>query len=109
MATIIKKGTNASAFVLSNGKTITLYPDILCVLKDDDFGLLMKEYGSFITPRIYNEKSNINGCFMINSDKSDEYLKDMSNEVGSVEDGSAHLNENELKNNSYKNNKKNHK
>ena len=88
MAAIIKKGTNASCFRLSTGKVLTFEPDILRVLNDDEFEQLMKEYGSFIKPRIITE-SKPNGCFIV-SDKN-SYSADMNKEVGKVEDNSSRV------------------
>ena len=88
MAAIIKKGTNASCFRLSTGKVLTFEPDILRVLNDDEFEQLMKEYGSFIKPRIITE-SKPNGCFIV-SDKN-SYSSDMNKEVGKVEDNSSRV------------------
>lgn len=88
MATIVKKGTNPSAFKLKNGKTILLQVGgILNVIPDEDFDALMKEYGSFITPRIISDKNPM-GCFIV-SDKRED-AKDMSNEIGDeIKDNSA--------------------
>ena len=88
MATIVKKGTNPSALKLRNGKTIMLQVGgILNVIPDEDFDDLMKEYGSFITPRIISDKNPM-GCFIV-SDKR-EVAKDMSNEIGEeIKDNSA--------------------
>ena len=88
MATIIKKGTNASCFRLSTGKVLTFEPDILRVLNDDEFEQLMKEYGSFIRPRIITE-SKPSGCFIVSTKNS--YGADMNKEVGKVEDNSSRV------------------
>lgn len=88
MAAIIKKGTNASCFRLSTGKVLTFEPDILRVLNDDEFEQLMKEYGSFIRPRIITE-SKPNGCFIVSTKNS--YGADMNKEVGEVEDNSSRV------------------
>ena len=48
----------------------------------------MKEYGSFIKPRIITE-SKPNGCFIV-SDKN-SYSADMNKEVGEVEDNSSRI------------------
>lgn len=88
MAAIIKKGTNASCFRLSNGKVLTFEPDILKVLNDDEFEMLMNEYGYFIKPRTITE-SKPNGCFIV-SDRS-SYSADMNKEVGEVEDKSSRV------------------
>lgn len=91
MATIIKKGTNPSSFRLSTGKVITLQVgagggQFLNIISDNDFELLMKEYGGFINPRILSDK-NPGGCFIISENRS--YAADMSKEVGEIKDGSA--------------------
>lgn len=88
MSSIIKKGTNASSFRLSDQRLITLEPDVLVVLKEDLFNQLMKEYGSFITPRIITE-SNPNGCFIVN--RKVGYAVDMNKEVGDIKDNSAQI------------------
>lgn len=88
MSSIIKKGTNASSFRLSDKKLITLEPDVLVVLKEDVFNQLMKEYGSFINPRIITE-SNPNGCFIVN--RKADYVQDMNKEVGEIKDNSAQI------------------
>lgn len=86
MTTIVKKGTNANCFRLKNGKLITLEPDVLVILTDTEFEMLMAEYGSFIKPRIITE-ANPNGCFLVN--RKSNYVADMSKEVGEVKDGSS--------------------
>ena len=87
MATIIKKGTNAICFKLSDNKTtIMLEPDVLVVLDDKDFDTLMHEYGSFIKPRIITE-SNPGGCFIVNFKK--ENATAQNKEVGEVQDNSS--------------------
>ena len=88
MSSIIKKGTNASAFRLKDGKLITLEPDVLVVLKEDIFEELMREYGSFITPRIITE-ANPNGCFIVN--RKSDFALDMNKEVGKIKDNSAQI------------------
>lgn len=93
MPTIVKKGTNPSAFRLSNGKVITLQVgagggQFLNVIQDCDFELLMKEYSSFILPRVITDK-NPHGCFIIHDSSS--YVRDMSQEVGEIKDGSAQI------------------
>lgn len=93
MATIIKKGTNPSSFLLKNRKVITLKPDILTVVKEDDFEDLMREYGNFIEPRIISDK-NPSGCFIISqkgNSADNAYASDMSKEVGKVKDASARI------------------
>lgn len=86
MASIIKKGTCASCFRLSDGKLITLRPDEIVIIKDSDFEELMKEYGSFITPRILTDK-NPSGCFIVSTKVINAQAQ--NKEVGEVKDGSA--------------------
>ena len=88
MATIVKKGTNPSAFKLKSGKTVVLeVGGMLNIIPDDVYDELMKEYGSFITPRIVSDK-NPCGCFIISEKR--EVAKDMSNEIGDeIKDNSA--------------------
>ena len=86
MATIIKKGTSASCFKLSDDTTIMLIPDVLTVLDDKVFDKLMMEYGSFIKPRIITE-SNPSGCFIVSFKK--ENAKAQNKEVGEVKDNSS--------------------
>lgn len=86
MATIIKKGTCASCFKLTSGKMIMLRPDEIVVLKDGEYEELMKEYGSFITPRILTDKNPM-GCFIVSTKSA--VAKDQNKEVGKVVDGSA--------------------
>lgn len=86
MATIIKKGTCASCFRLKSGRMIMLQPDVIVTLKDAEYEELMKDYGSFIMPRILTDK-NPSGCFIV-STKSAK-AKDQSKEVGKVKDGSS--------------------
>ena len=88
MATIIKKGTCASSFLLSNGRVFTFEPDVLTVLSANEYESLMNEYGYFIKPRIITE-SKPNGCFIV-SEKS-SYAKDMDSEVGEVQDKSSRV------------------
>ena len=91
MPTIIKKGTNNSAFKLRNGHTIVLQVgfgggDHLNILTDQEYDALMAEYGTFIRPRIISDK-NPNGCFIIHDSR--EYAKDFGAEVGEIRDNSA--------------------
>lgn len=94
MPTIIKKGTNNSAFRLRNGRTIVIRTgfgggDELNILSDADFDALMAEYGAFITPRVISDK-NPNGCFIIHDKR--EHAKGLSIEIGdSITDRSAPL------------------
>ena len=91
MPTIIKKGTNNSAFRLRNGHTILIEAglgggDHLNFISDADFDALMAEYGTFIRERILSDK-NPTGCFIIHDSR--EYAKDLGAEVGEVRDNSA--------------------
>lgn len=92
MPTIIKKGTNPSAFRLKNGKTILISVekgggDVLNFISEDDFKALMREYGSFIAPRIISDK-NPHGCFIISAESA--FAKDMGSEIGDeIKDNSA--------------------
>lgn len=92
MPTIIKKGTNNSAFKLKDGRTIIIRSgfgggDDLNILSDKDYDDLMREYGGFIIPRTIN-KGNPSGCFIIHDNR--EYAKDMSKEIGDeIKDNSA--------------------
>lgn len=94
MQIIIKRGTNASSFALSNGRAVVLQPEpVMNEVADEDFGMLLKEYGSFIRPRVHNDK-NPEGCFII-SDKA-LYAFDQATEAGKLKDGSAPVSEEEL-------------
>ena len=86
MATIIKKGTCASCFKLPSGRMIMLHPDVIVTLKDAEYEELMKEYGSFITPRILTDK-NPSGCFIVSTKVAK--AADQNKEVGQVNDGSS--------------------
>lgn len=87
MATIIKKGTNKSAFRLKSGELITLEVNgVLNIIEDKLFEKLMAEYGSFIRPRIISDK-NPNGCFIVSEKKS--IAVDQDKEVGEIKDKSA--------------------
>lgn len=86
MPSLIKKGTSASSFRLSNGKLITLLPDVITVLTDIEFELLMNEYGSFITPRTITD-SRPYGCFIVG--RSVSYAEGANREIGKVIDNSA--------------------
>ncbi|MFV0627039.1 MAG: hypothetical protein ACK5N8_06810 [Alphaproteobacteria bacterium] len=93
MKIIIKKGTNASAFKLSSGIMITLTPDLISPIKDEDFELLMEEYGDFITPRILSDK-NPSGCFIINNKEANAQAQ--SSEIANeTQDNSRQLTEEE--------------
>lgn len=96
MQIIIKRGTNASSFPLSNGRVVVLRPEpVMNEVSDEDFGRLLVEYGSFIRPRVHSDK-NPDGCFIIN----DKALKaaDHSKEAGKLKDGSAPASKKDLKN-----------
>lgn len=94
MPTIIKKGTNPSAFRLKNGKTINIEVgrgggEMLNFVSEDDFKTLMQEYGCFISPRIISD-SNPDGCFIIHADK--KVVQDMSEEIGDeIQDNSGQI------------------
>lgn len=100
MTTIIKKGTNDSAFLLANGKKILLKVgagegDFFNVIPDADYNQLMKEYGSFITPRIISDK-NPQGCFIIFENR--QKALDMGREIGDeIKDNSAPVEVNRFK------------
>lgn len=96
MPTIRKKAkTNIpTAFRLKNGKIITVYTDSTTIIGNDDYDSLMREYGSFITPRIISEK-NPNGCFSINGSSS--YVNDQIKEIGNdYIDNAAPINTDEI-------------
>lgn len=91
MPTIIKKGTNNSAFRLKNGHVVVLRAglgggDHLNILSDQEYDALMAEYGTFIKPRVFSDR-NPTGCFIIHDKR--EYAKDQGAEVGEVRDNSA--------------------
>lgn len=87
MPSIVKKGTNKSAFKLISGKKYVLYPGVITVLTDDEYNALMKEYGKFIMPRIISDK-NPRGCFIVNDSKAK--AEDMNKEIGDeIKDNSA--------------------
>ena len=94
MPTIIKKGTNPSAFRLKNGKTIKIEVgrgggEMFNFVSEDDFKALMQEYGCFISPRIISD-SNPDGCFIIHADK--KVAQDMSKEIGDeIRDNSGQI------------------
>lgn len=94
MPTIIKKGTNPSAFRLRSGKTIVLRVgpgggEMMNVLTDRDYDELMAEYGNFIKERRITD-ANKSGTFIIHDKR--EYAEDMAKEVGDeIQDGSAKI------------------
>ena len=87
MPSIIKKGTNASAFRMRSGKTHVFNPDIVTVLSDSDYDELMAEYGSFILERRITD-AHPTGCFIIHDDR--EYVEAQSKEIADeIQDNSA--------------------
>lgn len=88
MPTIVKKGTNPSAFRL-NKRTIICEPNVITVISDEEYAELKEKYGAFIEPRIITEK-NPCGCFLV-SERSQSYVSDMNKEVGEVKDNSARV------------------
>lgn len=100
MPTIIKKGTNPSAFRLRNGKTIQIEVgagggDMLNIISDADYDMLMREYGNFIRERIISDK-NPRGCFIIHDSR--EYAAGMGKEIGDeIKDNSARLDVEKIK------------
>lgn len=90
MTSIIKKGTNASAFKLSS-RTIVCDPNIITVITDDEYAELMNKYGNFIKERVLSDK-NPGGCFILNNNKDKKYAEDMNKEVGEVKDNSSRIN-----------------
>ena len=86
MPTIIKKGTNPSAFRLKE-RVLVLEPDVITVVSDKEMAELRSKWWGFIEPRIITEK-NPSGCFII-SERSVNYADGFNKEVGKVEDGST--------------------
>lgn len=87
MPSIIKKGTNPSAFRMRNGKTHVLHPDIVTTLTDDEYDELMAEYGAFIRERRITD-AHPTGCFIIHDSR--EYVESQSKEIADeVQDNSA--------------------
>lgn len=94
MVTIVKRGTNASSFTLSDGRSVVLQPEpVLNAVSERDFAEIMSVYGDFIKPRILSDK-NPSGCFVI-SEKSQK-AADQSEEAGKLKDGSAPVSEEDL-------------
>lgn len=88
MMTIVKMGTNPSAFDLSNGVTVKLnvFPEVNHI-ENAVYERLMKEYGHFIKERTYSDK-NPTGCFVIHEKR--DYAADAAKENGGEnKDGSA--------------------
>ena len=94
MATIIKKGTNPSAFRIKD-KVIVLEPDVLTFISEEDMEELKHKWWGFIGPRVISEKNPL-GCFII-SERSLDYVDGMNKEVGKVEDGSSPLDGEKIK------------
>ena len=87
MPSIVKKGTNASAFRMRSGVTHVFQPDIVNTLTDSEFDELMAEYGSFIRERRVTD-ANPMGCFLIHDSR--EYLEAQNEEVADeIQDNSA--------------------
>lgn len=87
MPSIIKKGTNASAFRMRSGVTHVLRPDIVTVFTDAEYDELMAEYGSFILERRITD-AHPTGCFIIHDDR--EYAEAQSREIADeIQDNSA--------------------
>lgn len=92
MPTIIKKGTNPSAFRLKNGRTIILQVgpgggEMINTLTEAEYDALMAEYGTFIMERRITDANPL-GVFIIHDSR--EYAKDMAREIGDeIKDGSA--------------------
>lgn len=74
MKEIIKRGQPANSFRLRCGKVITLLPDVAVEVSDEDYSLLMAEYGKFIMPRIWSEL-NPDGCFIIREKTESEIVE----------------------------------
>lgn len=70
MPSIIKKGTNASAFRMRSGVTHVLRPDIVTTFTDSEYDELMAEYGSFILERRITD-AHPTGCFIIHDSRED--------------------------------------
>lgn len=88
MPSIIKKGTNPSAFKLRSGYTVLLEPDVVRVLSDELYDALMAEYGSFINERRITD-THLTGCFIIHDSR--EYVEKQNDEMKDeiVDDASA--------------------
>ena len=88
MPTIIKKGTNPSAFRLSK-RTVVCRPNIMTFISDEEFRELKAKWWGFIEPRIWSEKNPF-GSFVI-SEKSLNYTEGLNKEIGEVEDNSMKI------------------
>lgn len=87
MPSIVKKGTNASAFRMRSGVTHVFQPDIVTTLTEEQYDELMAEYGSFIRERRVTD-ANPMGCFLIHDSR--EYVEDQSKEIADeIQDNSA--------------------
>jgi hypothetical protein len=87
MPSIIKKGTNASAFRMRSGKTHVFQPDIVTTLSNEEYDELMAEYGAFIRERRITD-AHPAGCFIIHDSR--EYVEDQSKEIADeIQDNSA--------------------
>ena len=94
LATIIKKGTNPSAFQLSK-RVLVLEPDVITVVSEEEMAELKHKWWGFIGPRVITEKNPL-GCFIIR-ERSLGYVDGMNKEVGKVEDGSTPLDGEKIK------------
>jgi hypothetical protein len=81
MPTLVKKGTNSTVFILAN-RNVKCEPDIMAGVTDEELAQIKQKYGSWL-------KKAIKNGFMLLSDKSEQYAKDESSEVGRVPDGST--------------------
>ncbi|MDR0675819.1 MAG: hypothetical protein LBF97_02125 [Elusimicrobiota bacterium] len=88
---IIKKGSSPSSFQLKN-KIITLKAEpIINNIDNQDWEEVLTKYGKFVKERIFDEKTNPKGCFIV-SDKK-EIAKDEGAEVlGDLKDNSSRIN-----------------
>lgn len=83
MPIIIKKGTNASLFTLENGKKLLIeVNNVLNHVSDEDYEMLMRKYGAFLSERILSDK-NPNGCFIVQNKKEDAkaQAKEVENDI----------------------------
>jgi hypothetical protein len=77
---IIKKGLNPSIFTVEKNKNIIINAEpILNKLTNEEYDLLIKKYGGFFLTRIFNEKTNPKGCFIV--DRREDLAKDTAREV----------------------------
>ena len=89
MASIIKKGTNASVISIK-GKNYVLNPGIITYIEDGVFNDWLNNtgQGKFFASRIISDK-NPGGCFAVH--KSSSSANSISNEIGEVKDASARI------------------